>query len=66
MSLLEVEGVEAGYGPVTVVPRVSFTVGRGRGRRHPRRQRRRQDDDAARDLRHRAREAAAYASTASS
>ena len=30
MSLLEVEGLEAGYGPVTVVRDVSFTVDEGK------------------------------------
>ncbi len=30
MSLLEVEGLEAGYGPVTVVRDLSFTVDEGK------------------------------------
>ena len=58
MPLLELEDVEARYGAITRAARRLARGRRGRGRRAARRERRRQDDDAARDLGHRPRDAA--------
>ena len=48
--LLEAHHLTGGYGPVQVLRGSRLPGGRGRGRRHPRRQRGRQDHDAPSDL----------------
>ena len=50
-TLLEVEDLQAFYGPIPALHGIDFTIGEGKRRRAARRERRRQDDDAARDLR---------------
>ena len=52
MALLELEHVEARYGPIKALHGVSLARRRRPGRLAARRERRRQDDDPARDLRH--------------
>ena len=54
MTLLEVEGIDVGYGAVRALAGVSLVVDAGRDRRADRRQRRREDHALAHDQRPRA------------